>query len=733
MMNYKHCFLAILLCLLVQPAFTQDSAKKLKSEGFKYFENEKYHEALNLLLKYQRLKQNDLGARFRIGICYYFTNDVAQSKRYLSYVIENDRKVNPQAYYYMGRNLHAENKFKAAIKFYKLYLRNTKSSNKDRRSVKDAIRRCATGLKVAGQPELAIVENLGEKVNDIGDDFAPLLSPNFDNKLYFSSSRRGNLGGLRNKEGLRDDKYGNYNTDIFSTVVINGEWTATTPLNSLLNSPRHDVVLDFNEAGSVMFFLKSGNLYSGEIYVDTFKSEGDEIPLYPPRFVSPMISEDGDGTPFLFGDTLLIFSSDRKGGYGGRDLYISTYRNGLWMAAQNLGPTINSAYDEKTPFLSKDGRTLYFSSNSRASLGGFDVFKSRFDDGTRQWNTPMNLGLPINSSADDAYFRLSKNGQRAYYSSSRKEGYGRRDLYVAYFKAAQNEQLYTSMPSVFTDLLNLPQQGVAVNPEQIPPATTLPPPPVYTADQIEKVSFQPLYYREDDRILTSANINQLNKVAKLLKRYPPLRVVLSCNSSYYEGPRQFDLYFSIKRAEKAAEYLMDNGVLPNKIHIKGVGNNYPLAKAETEQGPNPLAKKYNRRIDMDITNTAGLPVEVTAKMPNVGGFTDDRGIFYRKAVMGLSYQVQIASLKQMYNSDLFISYSDPTVERTMDNDTYRYLVGLYKTFSSADQLKGELQRRGLSDAFVVPYLDGRRLSRLEAQQLINEYPDLSDFLLRTAQ
>ena len=255
-MNCKYCCLAILLLAFVSTSFGQDSARKLKAEGLEYYSHQKYQEAAKLLLKYQRVKPNDLEVRFKLGVCYYQTNFIENAEKYLTYAIESDKKVNPLAYYYMGRSRHANNDFKKAIQYYKLFLKKAKSSASERPHVKDAILRCANGIRLNSQEELALVENLSDKVNSVGDDFAPLLSPNFDNKLYFSSSRRGNIGGLRNKEGLRDDQFGQYNADIYSSVIINGEWAATTPMSSLINGPKNDLVLEFNGDGSIMYFFQ---------------------------------------------------------------------------------------------------------------------------------------------------------------------------------------------------------------------------------------------------------------------------------------------------------------------------------------------------------------------------------------------------------------------------------------------------------------------------------------------
>ncbi|MEM9919055.1 MAG: OmpA family protein [Bacteroidota bacterium] len=730
-MKYKCYLLALLIIGLSGMANAQGSAKKLKGEGEKYFANEKYQEALNLLLKYQRLKPADIEARYKIGLAYYYTNSVDNAKRYLEYVVEKSKKPNPQSYYYLGRSYHSSRDYKKAIRYYKLYLKNIKSNSSDRASVKDAIRRCATGLRLKYREELAVVENLGDGVNTSGDEFGAVASPNYDNKLYFSSSRKGNVGGKRDKKGLRDEKYGSYYSDIYSTMIINGQWTATTPLSSLINSPRHDLLLDFNEDGSVMVFYKGNRMTGGEVLVDTFSNQADDRPLFSHPFKGPMQRSQGDNYPYFFSDTSFLFCSYRKGGLGGSDIYVATFRDRRWQT-KNLGSTINSAYDEITPFLAKDGRTLYFSSNRRESTGGLDVFRSVFDDATQSWSAPINLASPINSPADDSHLRLSNDGLTAYFSSSRKEGYGQRDLYAAYFKSTQSEQLVESDPACFADV----SRAVAT---ENPAASSDDPmvgtetvsietePIGFTEEEIQKFTISPLFYEDDDDVMSSPNKRELDKVARLMQDFPRVDLLLSCHSDQ-SGPQQFALYFSIKRAEKVSQYLINNGIAASRIFLKGLGSSYPTAKTETEGGPNEQGARFNRRIDLTFFNTEGQPLQINIRMPDVSQFEDYRGIYYKQLIKGLSYKVQVAALEQRYNSEVFSTFPDPMIDKHASKNLYKYSLGLYKTFASASQLQMELVRQGIPDAYVVPFLNGLRISKEDARGMVADFPDLLNYL-----
>jgi outer membrane protein OmpA-like peptidoglycan-associated protein len=713
-----------LTTILTLPIFGQN-LPKMKEDADALFEQSKYSDAVSLYSKYLELKPNTIDVLRNIGVAYYNLNNLGQARAALTPLAENVKAEDPVAYLYLAKTAHAELKWKDAVKYYKMFLKSAKPDNPNRKAVIKDIARCAVGKKIQYQTELALVENLGEKVNSSADEFGPVLSPNVEGKIYFSANKTTTEGGMRNDEGISDDKRGHYSPDIYVTEIESGDWAEATPLNNLLvNTSRYETILGFDSKGTTLTFFRGLNANSGEILADTYKPS-EETRALPQKANLPIDGEIGDNSLFFFRDTILIFASRRAGGFGGLDLYSTTFNNGKWTDPQNLGAKINSGYDETTPFLARDGRTLYFSSNSTKSMGGLDIFKSTYNDELMSWSEPTNLGTPINTAGDDAYFRLANDGMKAYYSSNRKDiNFGGKDLYSVIFKSYQKEQGTTSMPLVFSDVpaykqyqAEHPVAGYNTQPEKKKEI-------VFTNFEVE-----PLYY-EDDQDLQKANtLKQLKTVLMLLKQYPQLKLTLVGNSSEGERP-VFDLYFTIKRVELVTKYLLANGVNTNQIISKSVGSNYPIARAEMEGKPNIAGIKINKRIDLLMSGIGDLPIKINYNSPAVSEFIVDKtGDKFKKHLKGLSYKVQIVSTKRMFEGEAVTKTEDPMIESTPELEgVYQYTVGLFQDYKSAEKLKLELIKEGLNTSYVVPYLDGLRLTNEEAKKSSTKFSDLLNYL-----
>lgn len=447
MLRWIFCFL--LVGIISGPTLNAQRStdqKLLRAKDF--FVNGKYEEALGVLMNERELRRNDPEGRFLIALSNYHLNRLEDAEKYLENILESDNPY-PEVLMYLGRIYHARHDFSTAIDYYKSYLKNIDRRNRNREMIQDAVRRCANGLQMQFRQPLAYSENLGPQFNTVHDEFGPVPSPSRSDRLYFTSSRPGNLGGPRDPAGRPDAQYGRFFTDIYYATLTAGIWKEVRPMHYLLNSPRHEVLLGFSQSGQSMYYFQGDALDQGQVLIDTFRTGGQVLSTDP--FVGPIDANAGFTSPMFYSSDLVIFASNRSGGYGGLDLYQTERINGRWTAPRNMGPQINSAYDETTPFLARDGKTLYYSSNDkRKSMGGYDVFKTQYLTGQKRWATPYNLGLPVNSAGDDTHFMLARDGYTAYLTTNRKDGYGQRDVYVAYFFEFLNEMTPTYNPSPVT-------------------------------------------------------------------------------------------------------------------------------------------------------------------------------------------------------------------------------------------------------------------------------------------
>ncbi|MCB0553008.1 MAG: PD40 domain-containing protein [Phaeodactylibacter sp.] len=705
-------FFLILIASAALSAAQGQSTKKQEAKEF--FAHQHYSDALSVLNSEPGLVKTDQEAKFLFAICHYQLNHLNEAEAALQGLIRSEKAPYPECWLYLGKIYHAMHQFSKAADYYKDYLRQAKPTQFSRQMVWDDIRRCANGMEWQYLQTEVVVENMGRAVNTEYDEFAPIVSPNFSNKLYFSSIRPGNIGGSRNKAGQADSRLGRYSSDLFSCEAQGSSWGQVKAMHYLLNSPQNEVLLDFNADGSVLYYFKGNSPEEGQIFVDTFRKM-EERTLSTNPFLGPISPRIGDGTPFFVNDTLLYFSSRRPGGFGGLDLYSTTFSKGKWTAPQNLGPVVNTPYDETTPFLARDGRTLYFSSNHPGrSMGGLDVLKSVFNKLAGRWTEPENLGMPVNSAGDDAYFRVGKDGFTAYFASSRKDGYGQRDLYLAYFNnflpemelPATYQPLYAEKPQIVEESIPKARKDLATEPETPKQEAATNPVPELPAN-----AFTPIYVRSEMEGLSESNKIQLERIAAVMKEFSGLQLVITafCTEKFSLPAR---LFKGIKKAEQAADYLMEQGVAGNSIFMR-CGD----AGKATLKGGNYSLEFSFLKPDGFPQDTA-LPDLEMGLSPAIAGHEIQRNLLYK---------VQISSLSGQYNGQMIEKFPGAMVEKNPNLAYYRYTLGAFSNYNEAEAFRKEVLKAGQKSAFVVPYIYGVRADRPMARKFVLRFPDLQHY------
>lgn len=685
-MRYKLLLFLLLGCTWVS---AQESFADKKRRAKEFFYLNKYHEGQSILMAAKKNnRQEDKESKLLLALCAYNLNQLNDAEALLKHLLENERNPFPETLLYLGKIHHDKQEFAKAIDYYKLFLKAINSNHPNRQAVLDEIRRCSVGQQQQFRPAKAIVENLGSQINTPYDEFGPVMSPNYNDRLYFSSTRQGNTGGARNQFGQPDDVLGRYYSDIFACQLINGQWGALQSMHYLLNSPQHEVLLDFSTNGKALYYFKGTSFAQGQILIDTFRSGNRALTSDP--FTGPLEATAGLTAPHIFNDTLVIFPSIRPGGYGGLDLYKTVFRKGRWTPAQNLGPEINSPYDETTPFLARDGRTLYFSSNqATTSIGGFDVFRSFFIAQAGKWTTPDNLGIPINSAEDDTHFRLSRDGYTAFFCSARRDGMGERDLYAAYFFDYMQEMSGPTIPS------NLPPAVPIVNRNSAPGLTN---PPSTESVRGETPLLKSIEFQSDAEWQQPGLRTQIEPLIKLVVEHPGVQLVIS-PSSRQEMALSSRLFSAMKSAENISLYLRERGVPAQSLSLRA------RPPAPDQQS---MKKVYFQVL---------IPEDIPLKPQYDSNNPPEKGLVYR---------LQVAQTLGLYQGTLLTQIGNALMEKGSSSGNYIYLAGQYTTYAEALATRQRLgNQTGIT---IVPYADGRRISIDQAARFVFQFPDLQAYI-----
>lgn len=396
---------------------------KLDRAEFFYSQGD-YESTVRTITSSRNLAKNNEAAALLLAVAYFHLNQLDQAEDLLLGLSSGQESNYPASWFYLGRLYQAQHQFGRAAQFYKRYLRSLPRGANERQLTINYIRMCDNGLKNAFSPINMVVENLGALVNTPNDEFGPVPSPTGAAKVYFSAVRPASPG----LEATDEDQ-----SDILVTELKVTEWGSPSPLHTYLMSPKHELLLDISKDGGELYYFRGDSETEGNYLIDTFQAGGVRQ-FTTLRLDVPISPRNGDVTPFFFNANVIYFSSTRPGGYGGLDLYRLVRTDQGWLPAENLGPEINTAYDETTPFLARDGKTLYYSSNNpEFTVGGFDVLRTFYLAETGRYLQSENLGLPLNSAGDDTHFRLAPDTYTGLLSSDRKDGKGKRDIYIVYF------------------------------------------------------------------------------------------------------------------------------------------------------------------------------------------------------------------------------------------------------------------------------------------------------------
>lgn len=411
----------LLLCLCVAPfyTFSQESDLSLvRKYAETAFNKGDYEFALeNYKILYESTP-DDIDINFCIGACYTETNiDKEAAVKYLEFVARHNN-FPARTYYYLGRSYMNTYRFTEAIEAfynYKMYGSIESELHESTRMIE----MCEKAVEVIPNAQNVKFTLLDTTINSTADDMLPFIT-NYGTLLYFTSTRE------YNKELEEYQSLG------FYSELKKGAWTNAISVPPHNND--YEEIVGVSPDGNHLFIHANGDFASHDIRKTNRK--GNKFSRALPAELPSFINTEGVecGASMTADGNTLFFASNKKGGYGGMDIYVVRRElDGSWGEPQNLGPTINSPYDDNYPNISADGKEIYFASKGHDGIGGYDIFTSSMLDDGRTWTNPRPLDYPINTPLDDISISFAPDRRSAYLAAKRKEGIGGLDIYRVEF------------------------------------------------------------------------------------------------------------------------------------------------------------------------------------------------------------------------------------------------------------------------------------------------------------
>ena len=448
-------FIPFLLTGYVVRAQDQSSIKVEPYVAEQKFIKNNYEGALDDYLSLLEGDPKNEKYNYNIAVCYLNTNiDKTKAIPYLENITASSSFA-PNAMYLLGRAYSYAYRFDDALAAYNKFRRWGKGTNANQVDVERQIQFCINAKELIKFPLDVSFENLGPTVNSPYADYYAYV-PSDESFIIFNSRRP-----MDGTEIIKED--GSYPASIFISKVVDGKFSKAKNIQSPISKSKGEQeVIGLTGKGDVMLIYYTNDKGVGDIYSTTTDRNQkfvhadkleENINSAKAQEIAASLSADGN---------VLYFASNREGGAGGTDIYKSQkLPNGKWGPPQNLGPEINTPFNEDFPNISPDGNTLYFSSNGYTSMGGYDIFKATLNPETQQFSNPRNLGYPINTPMDNYNFRISINGEFGYMAALRPEGRGDLDVYRIKFNAVEPQysvvkgNLYTTDSTLKIDYLDI--------------------------------------------------------------------------------------------------------------------------------------------------------------------------------------------------------------------------------------------------------------------------------------
>jgi outer membrane protein OmpA-like peptidoglycan-associated protein len=584
-----------------------------------------YDGAITELLQAVEIDSTFLEAQVRLADTYDLLNQYKPAIQHYLAVININPEFSRRVYLKLGKAEVHVAQYVASQQHLQKYLTYPGITDEDVYSAKKFLKDDEFSIEAIKHPVPFKPINMGPAINTADDEYLPVATAD-ESTLIFTRKI-------------------NNNEDFYKSVKVNGVWQPATYLSSNINTPNYNEGAQSISADGRYLFFTGCNRPDGlgrcDIYVAQRKGDdwGKPYDLQPPVNTpgwesQPSISADG---------RTLYFVSNRKGGYGGYDIWKSTITDKGWSNPENLGPNINTLSDEQSPYIAADDSTLYFCSDGWPGLGGMDLFVSHLGkDG--KWQKPVNMGYPINSCGDENGLSVTASGQYAFFASNNLNGYGGYDIYTFELPVALRPQMVTYVKGTVVDIktrqpleaeieiidldrnlvvyqnfsdpdngsflatliagrnygLNVSKNGYLFYSANFSLVGHAEKDPYYVTAELSpievgnKVVLNNIFFDTNRFDIKPDSRAELQKLVEFLTKNPTVRIEISGHTDNV-GNMQANQVLSQNRAKSVYQYLINYGVAPARLVYKGYGQTQPIVPNTSDDN-----RSKNRRTEFKI-------------------------------------------------------------------------------------------------------------------------------------
>jgi outer membrane protein OmpA-like peptidoglycan-associated protein/tetratricopeptide (TPR) repeat protein len=609
------------------------AAQKNYEQAGKYMGLNDFQKAIVELQQAVSRDKNFSAAYQQMGDIYRRLQNYNAAKESYKRVLKINPDFHPLTYFGLGESEFNTGEYAEALQHFKKYAASANLSEKSKELVSRYILNSEFSMKAVEHPVPFNPVNMGAGINTKEQEYLPVLTAD-EETLIFTRQVNGN-------------------EDFFKSSKQNGNWDKSVYLSKNINTDYNEGAQYISPDGMYLFFTgcnRPDGLGRCDIYVSRREGKDWSTPF---NIGAPINTAGWESQPSLSADgRTLYFTSTRPGGRGGYDIWKSDLKtDGSWTNPVNLGPNINTPYDEQSPFIHPDGQTLYFSSNGWPGFGNKDIFISRKDSSVNlpeglNWSKPENLGYPINTFGEESSLTIAGNGKTAFFASDKPGGFGGLDLYsfelpvnlrpkpVTYVKGKIFDKKTSEPLTARIRIINLKNgkviyddsndddsgdflvslaagQNLALNVDKegylfYSENFSLDKPnsadkPFILSVPLQKlevggiVALRNIFFETNKYDLLPESKTELQELISFLTLNPKISMEIQGHTDNV-GDETINQKLSENRAKSVYNYLIDNKINSSRLTVKGYGESNPIEDNSTEEG-----RQKNRRTEFRIT------------------------------------------------------------------------------------------------------------------------------------